>query len=286
MIENNLLEELVVFSKVHTLAKTAEELMITQPTVTRGMQQLEDKLGVSLFDRKRNKIELNETGVFAAKQAQTVLDAQKNLENSVRNFYASQNQLTIITTMPGPTIWLHDQEIESDKKINIVDNLIKENQVESLLNNYDAQIIFTTQEIDSPEIESRYIGDEKLHVWLSNFTPQASKKSVTFKDLAEMSFLVIDEIGPWKKISEDNIPDAHFLYQQNTQTFEELINGSSFPYFTTNLTSASRNPNTDRKEIPIDDPANKIEIFAAYLKDNRRKYKKFLDDLAIKWPKA
>lgn len=37
MIDNYLLEELVVFSKYGTLAATAEELMVTQPTVTRGM---------------------------------------------------------------------------------------------------------------------------------------------------------------------------------------------------------------------------------------------------------
>lgn len=51
MIDNYLLEELITFAKYKTLAKTAAELNITQPTVTRGMQKLEDELGVQLFDR-------------------------------------------------------------------------------------------------------------------------------------------------------------------------------------------------------------------------------------------
>ena len=51
MIDNYLLEELITFAKYKTLAKTAAELNITQPTVTRGMQKLEDELGVHLFDR-------------------------------------------------------------------------------------------------------------------------------------------------------------------------------------------------------------------------------------------
>ena len=41
MIDNYLLEYLVTFTKVQTLAKTAAELNVTQPTVTRGMQRLE-----------------------------------------------------------------------------------------------------------------------------------------------------------------------------------------------------------------------------------------------------
>ena len=51
MIDNYLLEELITFAKYKTLAKTAAELNITQQTVTRGMQKLEDELGVQLFDR-------------------------------------------------------------------------------------------------------------------------------------------------------------------------------------------------------------------------------------------
>lgn len=40
MIDNYLLEELVTFASEKTLAKTAEKLSVTQPTVTRGMREL------------------------------------------------------------------------------------------------------------------------------------------------------------------------------------------------------------------------------------------------------
>ncbi|WP_309300213.1 LysR family transcriptional regulator [Loigolactobacillus coryniformis] len=36
-MENYLLEELVTFAATGTLAKTAQQLNVTQPTVTRGM---------------------------------------------------------------------------------------------------------------------------------------------------------------------------------------------------------------------------------------------------------
>lgn len=42
MIENYLLEELVTFAKYKTLAETSKQLMVTQPTITRGMQKLEE----------------------------------------------------------------------------------------------------------------------------------------------------------------------------------------------------------------------------------------------------
>mgnify|MGYP002225271715 FL=1 len=43
--------------------------MVTQPTVTRGMQKLENELGVTLFKRTPNRISLTETGQLAAKES-------------------------------------------------------------------------------------------------------------------------------------------------------------------------------------------------------------------------
>lgn len=58
MIENYLWEELATFADQKTLAQTAKVLNVTQPTITRGMQKLEDYLGVQLFQREPNKVTL------------------------------------------------------------------------------------------------------------------------------------------------------------------------------------------------------------------------------------
>lgn len=79
MIDNYLLEELITFAKYKTLAKTAAELNITQPTVTRGMQKLEDELGVQLFDRHPNRITLTKTGKLAAEKATALSKLISNL---------------------------------------------------------------------------------------------------------------------------------------------------------------------------------------------------------------
>ncbi len=62
MINLYLLKELVSFQKNGTLAKTAQELAVTQPTVTRGMQKLENELGVKLFKREPNRLTLTKDG--------------------------------------------------------------------------------------------------------------------------------------------------------------------------------------------------------------------------------
>lgn len=54
------LEQLVAFADCGRLSKADENLHISQPTITRTMQHLEDTFGVPLFCRSKNHISLNE----------------------------------------------------------------------------------------------------------------------------------------------------------------------------------------------------------------------------------
>ena len=79
MIEFNQLKHLVAIAKNKTISKAAEELLISQPGLTRSMQRLEEDLGLSLFNRKRNKIELNDNGLLAVEFAKKLLDGREEM---------------------------------------------------------------------------------------------------------------------------------------------------------------------------------------------------------------
>lgn len=71
------LEQLVAFADYGTLSKAAETLNISQPTITRTMQHLEDTFGVPLFQHSKNHISLNETGLRAVEYAKQLLKMEK-----------------------------------------------------------------------------------------------------------------------------------------------------------------------------------------------------------------
>ena len=55
MLDLNELEQLTTFADTGTLSMAAEKLHISQPTITRTMQHLENVFGVSLFERGKIK---------------------------------------------------------------------------------------------------------------------------------------------------------------------------------------------------------------------------------------
>lgn len=64
------------------ISRAAEQLHVSQPTISRQLKDLEDELGVSLFERGSRQIELTQAGEYFANQArQIVLLADKTVAN-------------------------------------------------------------------------------------------------------------------------------------------------------------------------------------------------------------
>ena len=267
--------------------KAAEKLNLSQPAITRGTKKLETELGITLFDRTPNKISLNETGKYAAEQAKKVLVTNQNFISQVRNFDNSNKEISIASIAPGPLIVLKNLK---QKNLKIADTLLKNQDLESLLLENQFTCVVSNQSLKNSKIESAYLGMEHLIVQLNDFSDLASKKSVTFKELEGLSFLVLSDIGIWKEIIQDKIPDAKFLYQNDEANFNEIKNYFVFPFFTTNITRANRqwsnNMTSDRTPVEISDKEATQVFYANFLKENKKRLEPVIENWQDAWEKV
>lgn len=104
MVELGLLEQLAAFARRGTLSAAAEELHISQPALSQSMKKLEADLGVPLFERTRNRLRLNETGVLAAQLGEALLEQSRDLEERLRLFDRSRRTISLGTCAPAP-LW-------------------------------------------------------------------------------------------------------------------------------------------------------------------------------------
>ena len=95
MIEIFLLEQFVAFAKNGTLSRAAMDLHISQPALSRSMKKLEDEFGVSLFNREKSKITLNDTGKIAAQYAEKVLEADREMFEKTIAFERSRRTVIL-----------------------------------------------------------------------------------------------------------------------------------------------------------------------------------------------
>lgn len=284
MIDLQLWLELATFAKTGTLSKTAEELHLTQPSVTRGMQKLEAQLAVPLFERTANHLKLNPTGQLAATYAQKLLAQETEAVTAIRNFAKLSGNFVLASVAPGPLLLAESLQMNN---CHYQEQLLTEDQVVQALTNYQATVVISTVERQTKELESLYLGQERLKVKLNKFMPLAGRKRVSFAELANLSFLVLQDIGPWRQLSETCIPNAHFLYQDDLTALNELSRYSTFPTFRSNLTEKLQvhDPDDDQRVlVPIVDPQNQLDFYAVYLSSNQARVKPYLQQLSAAWP--
>ena len=73
-MEIRVLKYFLTISREENITRAAEQLHITQPTLSRQMMQLEEELGVRLFQRNRVSVTLTEEGRLLRRRAQEILE--------------------------------------------------------------------------------------------------------------------------------------------------------------------------------------------------------------------
>ena len=87
MIELYQLKQFLAVVEHETVSKAADALNMTQPALSRSLQNLEYELQLPLFDRGKNKITLNDSGRMAAEEARALLAAADGMKSRLQDYY-------------------------------------------------------------------------------------------------------------------------------------------------------------------------------------------------------
>ena len=82
-MEIRVLKYFLTIAREENITRAAEQLHITQPTLSRQMMQLEEELGVRLFQRNRVSVTLTEEGRLLRRRAQEILELAEKAEQEI-----------------------------------------------------------------------------------------------------------------------------------------------------------------------------------------------------------
>lgn len=78
-----IIKEFITLTEKVNFRETAREHFITQPSLTKHIQQLEDELGVSLFFRDKQSVTLTQMGELFLPQAKAIAEAWDEAQNQI-----------------------------------------------------------------------------------------------------------------------------------------------------------------------------------------------------------
>lgn len=188
------LHYLKVAAQVGSLRRTAEMCEVDQSTVSRALKQLEDHLGVSLFERARSGVRLTLAGQQFLAEALPVieqLESARRTARAARDAEIGSIRIGILTSLAGGFLrQLVQNFTQKHPRVNldVCDGGREEHLAAVRARRLDAAVIPGSKSI--PGCEMRELWRERVHIALPEGHPLAAKLKLSWSDLTAERFIV------------------------------------------------------------------------------------------------
>jgi DNA-binding transcriptional LysR family regulator len=184
---------LAIAEEMH-FGRAADRLNMTQPPLSRQLQQLENSLGVDLVERSSRFVQLTAAGKAFLVDARHILRAAEDAQLTVRRVAKGEGGLISLGFIPATSYSLLPKLVAFvSKELPYVQLVLREmvtfDQVEALTNGrIDAGILRLP--IDRRGLGAIALSREPFVLAVPESSPLASKKTVTIKDLDRQPFVM------------------------------------------------------------------------------------------------
>lgn len=185
---------LAVYQTQH-ITKAAQQLRMTQPAVTRAIQEVESYYGIRLFDRINRKLYITQAGRLFYNYAIHIVDSFDQMEKGLRNWdqlglLRVGASIAIGTELLPQALVAFQREYPHLRVRSTISNGAALQQ--ALLDN-ELDFAVIEGNTDREELAKQAIAPDRLVLILPPDDPRANQEGLELKDLAGDSFLLRDK---------------------------------------------------------------------------------------------
>ncbi|MFC3882231.1 cidABC operon transcriptional activator CidR [Bacillus songklensis] len=191
------LQYFIEVARLNSFSRAADHLFITQPTISKMIKNLENELGVTLFERSRKKLTLTDAGHVIFQQAQVIDKAFRNLEVELDSLLGLKKGFIRIGLPPiidsrfFPSMIGSFHEQYPDITFQLVENGSKKIEEDVAADELDFGVVVLPTNNDLFHDLSFVEEDMRLIVHPSH--PLADKKEINLAELDGESFILFNK---------------------------------------------------------------------------------------------
>ena len=149
------LNSLIKIVETGSFTKAAAELSLSQPAVSQHIRQLEENLGVKIFEHAHNRIRLTAEGEIVVKYARRMAALSNNLRQTLKNEKEQIRSLTIGITHTAESSTIIEalaEYISSFEDLNMKILTFTTNDLYASLKNYELDFAFVEGKTQDPSL--------------------------------------------------------------------------------------------------------------------------------------
>ncbi len=196
------LEYALRLSKTLSFSLTAEEFKISQPALSKQISNLEKKLGVELFDRRKNPISLTAAGEYFFEEIENLLYQEEQLHRSMQDFNSKKRGKLVIGISPFRSLYLVSNLCKKLKEkypdVKIVLNEYSSDHLRRLASEGKVDFAIVNLPVDESLFDIKLIEQDTLvlvvpksMLHLIKHSPGEKLPSLDFKDCKKLPFIVV-----------------------------------------------------------------------------------------------
>lgn len=218
------LRAFVAVAEEGTFTRAARRLHLSQPPLTKQVQQLERELGAALFVRRRDGIELTRDGTMLLERAQAALAAFREFEDFTKTVSARARPLRVGI---GWGLWEAVERIRSHHATRFPDVRIAAEDLcaeRSSTQERRIDVAVVRRPVDDKLYESEPLFEEAFVAIIAGTHALASRTSITLAQLASEPLLMYDRcLGP-------GVYDKTLALYQAAGIRPHIVGGQPPPY--------------------------------------------------------
>lgn len=271
MIDNNLWETLIAFDQYGTLSAAAEKLYVSQPSLSAAMKRLEKQLGVTLFDRRKNRIVLNEVGEEAVQLAKKHLADEKAMVRQLQERARRLSAITVASFVAGLRKTLVDRLSNMYPERSIISEHLSSELLPRGLLDGAFDFVITEYAIDEPEVLCAPYITDRLMVRVRADDPLASRESLTLQDLQGTKLLMWTQSGFWATLIRKSLDGkTSLVYVSDEQEYRDIVQAFDMRSFILQTTIINIDPHHNYCYLPLDEDGMQVTFYLSCLPKNSR----------------
>lgn len=179
------------------ITKAAQVLHVSQPSISSAIRDLEDELGVNLFQRIKMRLKLTQEGEYFLEKADGILVEIDTLLNDMRDFGGAHNKIRIgVPAMIGsylfPTIFNRFHASYPDIQVEVVEQ--GSLRIREMVVNEELDVAFASADIrKNPQLSGFHLFDTSLYYCVDPKHKLAGREEIGFQELQGESMILFQD---------------------------------------------------------------------------------------------
>lgn len=270
------LTQFKIIAELESITKAAELLHVSPPALSKSVKKLEEELGVRLFDRTRNTIQLNAAGKIALKNITLSLTMLEQMKTELLALQKKGDRLVIGTNLPAsiryfvPIFSIAHPEVETATRV------ISQDRLKKALLHHEIDLAIVPEPLTGSGIQSMKYCEEQLMLNVPLSHPLSCKESVYVKDLDQQSVIrdtayssnvFIDLV---EQISLRDGIEINYREENDYFIYRALMKTNDYLYFGSNIGMKYNENYSTRIYIPFADPELRVPYYICHMNENRK----------------